>query len=201
MFDEVLVARGAALGTHSAAMLRAVFGQRRALDVAHVRDGDDHVVVGVEILGIELLRSIDDLRAALVAVLLLDLQQLVLDDLHLHRHVGQHLREVGDESHQLVALGNELAVLEARQGAQTHLDDRRSLDVIQLEALHHRLLGLVGGLRRADDPHDLVDVVLGDQQALDNVQPLLGLALVEARAADDHVVAVVNEVADQVAHR
>ena len=114
MLDEVLVARGAALGPHAAAVLRAVFGQRRALDVAHVRNGDHHVVVGIEILGIELLRSVDDLRAAFVAVLLLDLQQLVLDDLHLHADVRKHLRQVGDQLLQFVALGEQLAPFESR---------------------------------------------------------------------------------------
>ena len=59
----------------------------------------------------------------------------------------------------------------------------------------------VGRLRGADDAHDLVDVVLCDQQALHDVQTLLGLALVEARAAHDDVVAVLDEVFDQVAHR
>ena len=201
VLDEVLVARGAALGPHAAAVLRAVFGQRRALDVAHVRNGDHHVVVGIEILGIELLRSVDDLRAAFVAVLLLDLQQLVLDDLHLHADVRKHLRQVGDQLLQFVALGEQLAPFESRQGAQAHFDDGRSLDVRQLETLDHRLLGGVGRLRGADDAHDLVDVVLRDQQTLHDVQTLLGLALVEARAAHDDVVAVLDEVFDQVAHR
>ena len=163
--------------------------------------GDDHVVVGIEVLGVELLGGVDDLRAALVAVLLLDLEQLVLDDLHLHRDILEHLREVGDQLRQLVALGDELAALQTGQGAQAHLDDGRRLDVGQVEALDHRLLGQVGRLRRADDVHDLVDVVLRDEQTQHDVQPLLGLALVEARAAHDDVVAVVDEVADQVAHR
>ena len=132
---------------------------------------------------------------------MIDLQQLVLDDLHLHRHACEHLREVGDQRLQLVAFGNQLAVLEARQSAQAHLDDGRSLDVVQRETLHHRLLRGVGRLRRADDVHDLVDVVLGDQKSQHDMEPLLGLALVEARAAYHHVVAVLDEVVDQVAHR
>ena len=201
MLDEVLVARSTALGADAAAVLRAVFGQRGALDVAHVRDGDDHVVVGIEILGVKLLGGIDDLRTALVAVFFLDFEQLILDDLHLQADVGEHLLEVGDGFGQLVALGGELAVFEPRQGAQAHLDDGRSLEVAQLETLDHGLLGQVGGLRRTDDVHDLVDVVLRDQEAQHDVQPLLGLAQVEARTAHHHVVAVVDEVLDQVAHR
>ena len=199
MLDEVLVARGAALHAHAAAVLRAVLGQRRALDVSHVRHGDHHVLVGVEILGVELLRGVDDLGAALVAVLLLHLDQLLADDAHLLVAARQHLAEVGDALFELLALGVELAAFEAREGAQTHVDDGCRLEVAQTEALHHALLGRVGRLRRADDVHDLVDVVLGDQQTLHDVQALLGLAQVEARAAHHHVVAVLDEVADQLA--
>ena len=126
-----------------------------------MRDGDDHVVVGIEILGVELLGGIDDLRTALVAVFFLDFEQFVLDDLHLHADILQHVLQVGD---QIVALGGQFAVLQPRQGAQAHLDDGRSLDVAQLETLDHGLLGQVGGLRRTDDVHDLVDVVLCDQE-------------------------------------
>ena len=108
---------------------------------------------------------------------------------------------MGDQLLQFVALGEQLAPFESRQGAQAHFDDGRSLNVRQLETLDHRLLGGVGRLRGADDAHDLVDVVLRDQQTLHDVQTLLGLALVEARAAHDDVVAVLDEVFDQVAHR
>lgn len=71
---------------------------------------------------------------------------------------------MGDQLGKIVALGGQFAVLQPRQGAQAHLDDGRSLDVAQLETLDHGLLGQVGGLRRTDDVHDLVDVVLCDQE-------------------------------------
>ena len=80
MFDEVFVACGARLDAHAAPVLRPVFGQRSALDIAHVRNGDDHLVVGIEIFRIELFGTHDDFRAAFVAVLLLYLQRFVLDD-------------------------------------------------------------------------------------------------------------------------
>lgn len=80
VFDEVFVACGARLDAHAAPVLRPVFGQRSALDIAHVRNGDDHLVVGIEIFRIELFGTHDDFRAAFVAVLLLYLQRFVLDD-------------------------------------------------------------------------------------------------------------------------
>jgi hypothetical protein len=45
----------------------------------------------------------------------------------------------------------------------------------------------------------LVDIVLRDQQTQHDVQPLLGLLQIEARAAHHHVVPVLDEVADHVA--
>ena len=199
MLDEIFVARRTPLGAYAAAVLRAVFGQRRTLDIAHVRDGDDHLVVGIEIFGIELLRSVDDLRAAFVAVLLLHLEQFVLDDLHLKRLALEHLIEVGDLLLQLVAFGRQFAVLQTGQRAQTHLDDRRSLQIAQAELLDQGRLGLVGRPSGADGVDHLVDIVLRDQKTQHDMQPLLGFLQVEARAAHHHVVPVLDEVADHVA--
>ncbi len=50
MLDEVCVAGVAALGSDASAVLGAELAERRALDVAQVGDGDDHLVVGIEVL-------------------------------------------------------------------------------------------------------------------------------------------------------
>ena len=55
-----------------AAPLLLVRRDRRALDVAGVRDGDDHVLFGDQVLDRELAFVARDLGAALVAVLLGD---------------------------------------------------------------------------------------------------------------------------------
>ena len=181
MLDEVLVARRAALGAYTATVLRAVLGQRRALDIAHVRNGNYHVVVGVEIFGIELLRRVDYLRTTLVAVLLLHVEQLLLDDLHLHLDTRQNVVEILDRTLQLVALGHELLARQSYQRTQSHLDDSRRLQLRQIEARLQRLLGLVDGLRSSDDIDNLVDVVLRRNQTQNYMQPLFGLLQIEAR--------------------
>ena len=117
MLDEILVARRAALGADAAPVLGTVFGQRRTFDIAQVRNGDDHLVVGVEILRVELFGSVNDLRAPFVAVFGLHLQQFVLNDLHLQFAAAQHIVEISDLRLQLVALGNQLVVFESRQSA------------------------------------------------------------------------------------
>ena len=46
--------------------------------------------------------------------------------------------------------------------------------------------------------YNLVDVILCDEQALNNVEALLSLLQIEARTAHDDIVAVVYEVADKL---
>ena len=57
------------------------------------------------------------------------------------------------------------------------------MDVVQSEAGHQPLLGVV--VAGADDLDDLVNVVLGDEQTLQQMGPLLGLAAVIDGAAGD----------------
>ena len=70
--DEVFVLGRRAGDAAAAALLRAVRGHRVALDVAAVRDGDDHVLFGDQLLDGDLALVVDDLGAALVAELLAD---------------------------------------------------------------------------------------------------------------------------------
>ena len=61
----------------AAALLLAVGGDRQALDVAGLGDGDRHLLLGDEVLDVELALVGHDLRAAVVVVQALDLEQLV----------------------------------------------------------------------------------------------------------------------------
>ncbi len=80
MLDEVCVAGVAALGSDASAVLGAELAERRALDVAQVGDGDDHLVVGIEVLGVEVAGSIIYVGAAVISVFFADLDQLIADD-------------------------------------------------------------------------------------------------------------------------
>ena len=97
-----------------------------------------------------------------------------------------------------VELLADLDLLELAQGAQAHVEDRLGLDVGQLEAAHQLRLRLV---LVADDADDLVDVEIGDQEAAEDFQPPLDLAEPMARAADQHVLAVVQPFLQHVAQR
>jgi hypothetical protein len=65
--DEILVARRHAGAALAAAALRPVGGERHALDVAGVGDGDDHVLALDQVLVLDLALAVDDLGARGVA--------------------------------------------------------------------------------------------------------------------------------------
>ena len=82
MLDEILVVRLSADHAFAAALLRTVFGDRRALDEAEVGDGDDAALVGDDVLHPELAGEGLDLGAAGRGVLRLHLEELGLDQGH-----------------------------------------------------------------------------------------------------------------------
>ncbi len=96
MLDEVLFARARADAALAAARLVAIDVHRGALDVSGMADGDGHVRVGDQVLDLDLLDGVHDLRAALVAEFLLDLAQLADDHLLQLFLAGQDFLELGD---------------------------------------------------------------------------------------------------------
>ena len=78
--DEVLFAGLHAEAAGAAATLLAVGGDGRALEVAGVRDGDGDLLVGDEVFELELGGLVEDLGAALVAVILADGFEFLDDD-------------------------------------------------------------------------------------------------------------------------
>ena len=83
-------------GAYAASVLGAELCQGGALDVAEVRDGDDHLVVGIEVLGVEVAGEEVDAGAALVAVLVADLDELLFHDAAAGGVVLQDVAQVGD---------------------------------------------------------------------------------------------------------
>ena len=121
--DEVLVAGTAGLRTDTATRLLTEVGERRTLDIAEMRDSDDHVVVGVHIFGVELGRHLDDLGLTLVAVFLFDLLELGVDDVVAHLLAGEQLVEMRDEFLYLLVVVLQLVDTQAGERRQTHIHD------------------------------------------------------------------------------
>jgi hypothetical protein len=91
--------------------------------------------------------------------------------------------------------------LERRQRPQTEIENRLRLQLAELETLHQlraRLLGVGGG---ADQRDHLVEVVEGDQIALEDVRAFLCAAQLVLRAAGNHLALEVEVVLQHVAQR
>ena len=97
--------------------------------------------------------------------------------------VVQDRGQLGDLGGERVALGLQLEGAEAGQPAQRHLEDVVGLQLAELERLAQPGAGHGGVVAAADDGDDVVDVEDGQEQALDQVQPLLGLARGRTRCA------------------
>ena len=132
----------AAFGTQTATTLSMEVAQRRALDITHVANGDHHGIIGIEVLGIELMVEGDNLRLTLVAILLLHLQQVLLHHLLTTLGVVEDFLQVGDELHQVVVLLVQLIDTQASQLTQTHIDDSLRLELVQVETLLQVALGI-----------------------------------------------------------
>src|SRR3954464_5813856 len=95
--DEILFARAHADAPLAAALLVAIRGDRRPLDVAGVADGDRHVLFVDQLLDAEVAGlAFEDLGAAIVAVLVADPLQLVDDDLHQQPLAGENRAQTLD---------------------------------------------------------------------------------------------------------
>ena len=185
----------------AAAALDVIRVGRLTLDVAEVRHGQDALLARDQILNVDLAADGGNLGAALVAVLLLDLLRLVLDDAHEARTVRENVAQVGDLRLDRGQLLLELETVSVRQRAERHLHDGLRLRIVEAKALAQAQLRRGAVRARADDADHLIDVVDGNLETLQNVSALLGLFEVELRAARHHVHLEVDIVLQHVFER
>src|SRR5262245_27567720 len=196
--DDVLRPGAHALAPGPAATLRFIHCQRRAFDVARMRQRDHHVLVGDQVFERQLDAAIDDLRAALVGVLLLDRAQF-LDDHAPQRAVArQNLFQLGDQLDHLFVLVDDLLPLEGRQTAELHVEYRLGLNLRELELVDQPLLGVVRGLRPADQLDDLVDDVDGLLEAFQDVGAVSSLLQLVGRAVAHDLAAKGDEFVERL---
>ena len=106
--DKILVLQSLTAQAAPATALLAIGRDRGALDVTRVGDGDDHVLLGDQILARELAFIAGDLGATLVAVLVGDRLQLIADDLHAARLRREDVLHLLDEAAHALELFFEL---------------------------------------------------------------------------------------------
>ncbi len=120
----------------------------------------------------------------------LDLLDLVADGLPLQAFVLQQRLEFLALPGELLVLALDLELFQPAQRAQPHVEDRLGLQVGEPERPDHLGLGLV---LLADDLDQPVEVEIGDQVAVEDLQPPLDLGQAEGRAAHQHLAAMVEE--------
>ena len=194
---EVLVLRRHRADALAAAPLGAVLTDGQALDIAAVGQRKDALLLFDKILHVDLIDNVLYLGAALVAVLIAQRDKLIFQNALDKLGVGKQALEISDFLFKLLVLKLQLLAVESLKRDKAHITYRLRLNVAQAEALHQILLRVV--VAGADDVDDLVDIVLRDEQAFQQMSALLGLAQIVARAADDDVLLEGQVLVDNVA--
>ncbi len=159
VLDEVFIACFTTLRAYSTTVLCAEISQRRTFDVSQMRNGDNHLIVSIEVFRIEVFRSVYDFRTALVTVLLFHLEQLILDNLLAKLVVHQNFLEVSNLLHQFLIFVVQLVLHQSGKLSQTHFNDSSGLNFSQFEASHQVVHRLVRSLGSTDDTDNFVDIV------------------------------------------
>ena len=124
VLDDVVAAQLRALDALAAALLRAVVVAAGALDVAAAGNGDDHFLLGDQVLdGHVAVEAQQDLGAAVVAVLGHDLRELGADDLALALLGGQDRVVFDDQGLKFGVPVLDLLAFQGGEPAQLHVQD------------------------------------------------------------------------------
>ena len=121
--DEILLARLHAGAALAAATLGTIGRERDPLDVAGVRNGDDHLLALDEILFLDLDFRPGDLGTTRRVELVLDRCELVSDDRADARAAAKDFKIIGDFLAELVELGLDLVAPERSQPLQSQVEN------------------------------------------------------------------------------
>ena len=136
--------------------------------------GDDQIFVRDEVFDVELTLIRNQLRAAIVPELLLDLLEFAGDDASNLRGIGQDRLQLGDRALQLRVLVTHLVLFEGRESPQGHVEYVLRLDLGEPEAYDQAAARFFNVGRGPDQLDDLLDVVESDDEAFEHVRAFLG---------------------------
>ncbi len=119
--DEIFLARRHAGAALAAAALGAIGGDRHALDVAAMGDGDDHVLALDQVLDVLLELEILDHRAAGRAEALFDVRELSAHDVLALLAAVENFQMLGDLPREIAEVGGDLLALQPGQALQAEL--------------------------------------------------------------------------------
>ena len=155
-----------------------------ALDVAGMRYGDNAGVTLNKVLEVDLLNRLAELGATCVAVLLLDLLKLILEDLAYLALVVKDCTQLCNDNCELCDSILDLLTLESGELTECHLDDSLCLRLGETESLYKSELCRGNGRRRLDNLNYLVDIVDRDLVALEDVHLTKSLIKIEFGSVD-----------------
>ena len=158
---------------------------------------------------------------AFIAVLLLDLLQFRLNDRENIRVARQNILEVCDFAFEFLVFVVDFLLLQTGQTAQTHIDDRLCLrlvevelkvlravhdaeqrDLVNPERLSHQVdLGFGFVFGSADDGNDAVNVIGCHLETFQNMRTVLRFFQVKARAALDDILLEADILVDDLPQR
>ncbi len=128
-FNEIFFFGRRGLLAATAALLRAILFNGLRFEVAAMGQRDHHVLRLDEIFHGSLFRVEHDFRLALVAKVLLDLSQFVLDDDRDAFGLGQNVEQVLHCGDHFFVLGNNLVRLHRREALQAHFENGFGLNI------------------------------------------------------------------------
>ena len=199
VFKKIFAAHIRAFHALAATRLTTIFAQRRAFEIAQMRNGNHHVFVGNGVFYAEVGRVVHNARTPFVAVFLFHLQGFGLDYFHTLLFVGQEFFAVGNKAFQFGVFLLNLFAFEAGELTEAHFHNSLGLHVAQLEGFHQ---GGLGGVYRFGGPNHLdyfVHVVQGNQQTLQDMGAFFVGRQFVFGAANHHLVAVFHIIMHQVA--
>ena len=140
--------------------------------VARLRQDDGNRLTGDEFRFVQRLSgfSLDDLRASLVAISLSVLENLLLDQRLQSGRAFQGFLEQVPFAGELVLLAADFHFLELGEVSQSQIQDCLSLQIAKFESFHEDRFRLV---LFTDNRDDLVDVEVGNQQAVQDMQTVI----------------------------
>ena len=181
-------------------------------------DGDRHLLVDDQVFELDLRGLVDDLRAALVAVLLLDLFQLLDDDVAQLRLRTKNRFVLGNLVLDRFQFLDDFVDGKTRQAVQLQFEDRVRL-LVRERLLRIELRSAAGGVdvdllpgevgdqvlagiraigTATNDRDHVVEVIERDPVAFQNVLAVFRLLQQERRTPAHHVNAVIDEVLDRL---
>ena len=201
MLHGVVVPRGHAAHALAAAMLVAVSIGRYALDIARLADRHDNPLVRLQLGAGEVERLVGYLRAALVAVLLLERAQLFL---HFRQHLrlaGEQLFHLGDGGADFVVFLLQLLAFERGEAAQLHVENRLRLVFLQPEALYQLFSRRLRALGRADEANHLIEIADCDSQPGEYPRAMPRPSQLELRPPPNHLAPELDELLKRLPKR